>query len=60
MLELNDGCQIIVFVDCIVMDVLVENGVYVDVKCFDGICGVCKCGLFEGEVEYCDFVFFNK
>ena len=35
---------------------LAENGVSVDVKCSDGICGVCKCGLVSGEVEHRDFV----
>jgi ferredoxin-NADP reductase/ferredoxin len=37
-------------------DVLQENGVSIDVKCSDGICGVCKCGLLSGEVEHRDFV----
>ncbi|SMX44667.1 reductive dehalogenase [Actibacterium lipolyticum] len=37
-------------------DVLAENGVHVDVKCSDGICGVCKCGLVSGKVEHRDFV----
>lgn len=37
-------------------DVLLENGVHIDVKCSDGICGVCKCGLIGGEVEHRDFV----
>ena len=41
-------------------DVLLENGVHVDVKCSDGICGVCKCGLVSGEVEHRDFVLSNK
>ncbi|WP_373635609.1 2Fe-2S iron-sulfur cluster-binding protein [Yoonia sp. SS1-5] len=40
-------------------DVLLENGVHVDVKCADGICGVCKCGLVSGEVEHRDFVLSN-
>ena len=39
-----------------ISDVLVENGVQVDVKCADGICGVCKCGFSAGEVEHRDFV----
>jgi ferredoxin len=26
------------------------------VKCSDGICGVCKCGLVDGAVEHRDFV----
>ena len=37
-------------------DVLTEHGVAVDVKCSDGLCGVCKCGLVAGEVEHRDFV----
>lgn len=37
-------------------DVLAENGIHIDVKCSDGICGVCKCGLISGEVEHRDFV----
>jgi len=41
-------------------DVLLENGVHIDVKCSDGICGVCKCGLVSGEAEHRDFVLSNK
>ncbi|MDD9720223.1 reductive dehalogenase domain-containing protein [Sulfitobacter sp. PR48] len=37
-------------------DVLAENGIHVDVKCSDGICGVCKCGLVSGAVQHRDFV----
>jgi len=37
-------------------DVLAENGIHIDVKCSDGICGVCKCGLVSGAVEHRDFV----
>lgn len=31
-----------------------------DLKCSDGICGVCKCGLRGGEVEHRDFVLSAK
>ncbi|MEL7215275.1 MAG: 2Fe-2S iron-sulfur cluster-binding protein [Pseudomonadota bacterium] len=37
-------------------EALAEAGVHIDVKCADGICGVCKCGLVEGDVEHRDFV----
>ncbi|MFC3614468.1 reductive dehalogenase [Lutimaribacter marinistellae] len=37
-------------------EVLNANGIPVDVKCADGICGVCKCGVISGEVEHRDFV----
>ncbi len=43
-----------------ISDVLQENGISVDVKCADGICGVCKCGLIEGDVEHRDFVLSKK
>ena len=42
-----------------ISEVLLENNVHVDVKCADGICGVCKCGLIEGDVEHRDFVLSN-
>ncbi len=41
-------------------DVLERNGIRIDVKCSDGICGVCKCGLVSGDVEHRDFVLSNK
>ena len=41
-------------------DVLSEAGIAIDVKCSDGICGVCKCGIVSGEVEHRDFVLSNK
>jgi ferredoxin len=37
-------------------DVLAEQGIAVDVKCSDGLCGVCKCRLVSGAVEHRDFV----
>ena len=37
-----------------------EAGIHVDVKCADGICGVCKCGVVSGEVEHRDFVLGPK
>ena len=40
-------------------EILTEAGVHIDVKCSDGICGVCKCGLVSGEVEHRDFVLSN-
>ncbi len=37
-------------------DALLAAGIHVDVKCSDGICGVCKCGVLSGEVEHRDYV----
>jgi len=39
-----------------ISDVLVDGGVHIDVKCSDGICGVCNCTLLDGEIEHRDFV----
>lgn len=55
-LRLKDGRELHVSADQTATDVLAENGISVDVKCADGICGVCKCGLVAGEVEHRDFV----
>jgi len=41
-------------------DALKDAGIHVDVKCSDGICGVCKCTLISGEAEHRDFVLSNK
>ncbi len=40
--------------------VLNEAGFHVDVKCSDGICGVCKCGVVSGDIEHRDFVLSKK
>ena len=46
--------------DQTVTDVLLENGIHVDMKCTNGICGVCRCGLIAGDVEHRDFVLSDK
>ncbi len=56
----KSGTELQVPADKDLSDVLVENGIHVDVKCSDGICGVCKCGLVAGAVEHRDFVLSNK
>jgi reductive dehalogenase len=50
------GRDLVVPADRTPTDVLADNGVHVDVKCADGLCGVCKCGLIAGAVEHRDFV----
>ncbi len=37
-------------------DVLTAAGIPIDVKCSDGLCGVCKCGVISGDVDHRDFV----
>ncbi len=55
-LELNDGRKIEVSAEEAASDALLRNGVHVDIKCSDGLCGVCKCGVKSGVVEHRDFV----
>ncbi len=52
----RSGREVQVPADRSAADVLTASGVHVDVKCDDGICGVCKCGLVSGAVEHRDFV----
>jgi reductive dehalogenase len=59
-IRLKDGRCFDVPADKTAADVLNANGIAVDVKCSDGICGVCKCGVLSGAVEHRDFVLSNK
>ena len=52
----KSGKIIPVRADQLATDALLEADIHVDVKCSDGLCGVCKCGLISGEVEHRDFV----
>ena len=52
--------EFLVPLDKTAAEILNENGYQIDVKCSDGICGVCKCGLISGEVEHRDFVLSKK
>ncbi len=55
-LVLNDGREVAVSTDETASDALLAAGVHVDVKCADGLCGVCKCGIVAGDIEHRDFV----
>ncbi|WP_166416650.1 2Fe-2S iron-sulfur cluster-binding protein [Cochlodiniinecator piscidefendens] len=56
----KSGREIPVSADQSASDALLEAGIHVDVKCSDGLCGVCKCGLIAGDVEHRDFVLSQK
>ncbi|MEO1732797.1 MAG: 2Fe-2S iron-sulfur cluster-binding protein [Pseudomonadota bacterium] len=56
----RSGRELAVPADKSATDVLEEHGIHIDVKCSDGICGVCKCGLVSGDVEHRDFVLSKK
>ncbi|MBD3664552.1 2Fe-2S iron-sulfur cluster binding domain-containing protein [Sulfitobacter sp. TSTF-M16] len=55
-LRLKTGREITVAEDQTASDALIDAGIPVDIKCSDGICGVCKCGVTSGKVEHRDFV----
>lgn len=52
----RSGREIVVKADQAPTDALLAAGVKVDVKCSDGLCGVCKARVLTGEVEHRDFV----
>lgn len=56
----RSGRKIVIPKDKTAAETLNEAGIHVDVKCADGLCGVCVCGLLEGEVEHRDFVLSKK
>ena len=55
----SSGKEVKVTANQTAADALLKAGIHVDVKCSDGICGVCKCGLISGDVEHRDFVLSN-
>lgn len=59
-LRLTDGREVEVAADERPTAALARIGVSVPMKCEDGICGVCKCGVLSGEVEHRDFVLGPK
>ena len=52
----RSGREFLIPADRSATDVLTEAGIAIDVKCSDGICGVCRCDVVSGEVEHRDFV----
>ncbi|PWQ93011.1 NAD-binding oxidoreductase [Leucothrix pacifica] len=56
----KSGKDVLVRADQSPTEALADAGVTVDVKCADGLCGVCRCGLISGEVEHRDFVLSEK
>ncbi len=52
----RSGRDIAVPADRAATEALLAAGVHVDVKCSDGLCGVCRCAVLSGAVEHRDFV----
>ena len=59
-LQLRSGQRLHVPHDKTAAEVLQQAGHKIDIKCSDGICGVCKCGLISGQVEHRDFVLSKR
>ncbi len=56
-IELGSSGQVIaVPEDRTITEVLADHGISIDVKCSDGLCGVCTCGYSSGDVEHRDYV----
>ncbi|MGR3466395.1 MAG: 4Fe-4S dicluster domain-containing protein, partial [Shimia sp.] len=55
-LRLRDGRVLPVSAEQSAAEVLNAAGLAVDVKCSDGLCGVCQCGYLAGEVEHRDYM----
>ncbi len=56
----KSGIDVSVQAETSATDALAKAGVAVQVKCSDGIFGVCSCRVIAGEVEHRDFVLSNK
>ncbi len=56
----RSGKTVEVAADRAATDAILAAGVHVDIKCSDGLCGVCKCAVLSGEVEHRDFVLSKK
>ena len=52
----NTGQLVEVDADSSAAEALLKAGIHVDMKCSDGLCGVCGCRLVAGEVEHRDYV----
>lgn len=59
-LRLSNGREISVAADQTASDALIAADIKLDIKCADGICGVCKCTLLSGQAEHRDFVLSSK
>ena len=59
-LELPDGRRIDVADDEAASDALIRTGIAVELKCSDGLCGVCKCTVMDGAVDHRDFVLSKR
>jgi reductive dehalogenase len=56
----RSGKTILVPANRTATDMLADIGIHVDMKCSEGICGVCAARLIGGDVEHRDFVLSNK
>ncbi|MFK7763672.1 MAG: 2Fe-2S iron-sulfur cluster-binding protein, partial [Roseobacter sp.] len=59
-IALKSGTRVSVTTDQSAAEALIAAGVSVDLKCSDGLCGVCKCKVLEGDVAHRDFVLSSE
>ena len=52
----KSGKTITIPADRSIAECLIEKGLPIDLKCSNGLCGVCKCGLVSGDVDHRDYV----
>ena len=52
----RSGGEVNVLAEQSAAEALLEAGYPINLKCSDGLCGVCQCGLLKGKVEHRDFV----
>jgi reductive dehalogenase len=52
----KSGASIAVAADQSAAQALIESGVKIEIKCSDGICGVCSAPLISGDVDHRDYV----
>ena len=52
----STGQEILVKSEQTLSDALAENGVSIQTSCVSGLCGTCRVGYLEGEVEHHDYI----
>lgn len=52
----QSGCELVLPDGGSLLDLLAEHGLRVPTSCMSGLCGTCKTGYSDGEVEHNDFI----
>lgn len=58
---INSSGQVLeVPIDCTILNVLEDNGIFIPVACEEGVCGTCVTGLLEGQADHKDVFMTNE